>query len=114
MADEGFGTIYVIPGGPVLAAVVAGDVPGLASRDDLFAKDDAVVDTIHLSDVGNYIIALTHYAVLYQRSPVGLPHDLTLADGSPMAPMSQETARALQEVVWQVVSGYPFTGIAER
>jgi hypothetical protein len=89
-------------------------VPGLTSRDDLFARLESGVDTIHLSDAGNYIIALTHYAVLYQRSPVGLPHDLTLADGSPMAPMSQETARALQEVVWQVVSGYPFTGIAER
>jgi hypothetical protein len=117
MADPDVGVIHVIPGGPVLAAVAAeiaaGKVPGLASRDDLFAVVDGKPDTIHLSDTGHYIIALVHYAVLYHRSPVGLPHDLTLADGRPMAGMTQDTARALQEVVWRVVSGYPFTGIAK-
>jgi hypothetical protein len=106
------GVIHVIPGGPVLAAVAeaiaAGKVPGITSRDDLFA------DTIHLNDAGHYVMALTHYAVLYHRAPMGLPHDLTRADGTPMAPMSQDTARALQEVVWQAVSGYPFTGIAQE
>ncbi|MFM2390007.1 MAG: hypothetical protein RLZZ437_1562 [Pseudomonadota bacterium] len=118
MADAEVGVIHVIPGGPVLAAVAAaieaGQVPGLASRDDLFAATDGKVDTIHLNDTGHYIIALTHYAVLYHRSPVGMPHDLTRADGRPMAPMSQDTALALQEVVWQVVSGYPFSGIARE
>jgi hypothetical protein len=117
MADPAVGVIYVIPGGPVLAEVAAeiaaGRVPGMESRDALFAVADGKVDTIHLSDHGNYIIALTHYAVLYHRSPVGLPHDLTRADGRPMAAMSQATARALQEMVWKVVSGYPFTGIAK-
>lgn len=116
MAQDEVGTIHIIPGGTVLAAVVAqiaaGRVPGLPRRDDLFAKGAAGVDTIHLNDAGNYIIALTHYAVLYHRSPVGLPHDLTLADGSPMAPMSQDTARALQEVVWQTVLEYPFSGVS--
>ncbi|MGL4319687.1 MAG: hypothetical protein ACRCS3_02395, partial [Paracoccaceae bacterium] len=87
---------------------------GLRGRDDLFAVVDGKVDTIHLNDTGHYIIALTHYAVLYHRSPVGLPHDLMRADGTPMAPLSQETALALQEVVWQVVSGYPLTGIARE
>jgi hypothetical protein len=118
MAHEGVGTIYVIPGGPVLAEVsaqiAAGGVPGMSSRDDLFAGSDGVVDTIHLNDTGNYIIALTHYAVLYHRSPVGLPYELARADGTPMAPLSQETAQILQEVVWQVVSRYPFTGIARE
>ncbi len=117
MADPAVGVVHIIPGGPVLAGVAAriaaGEVPGLASRDDLFAVVDGVVDPVHLNDTGNYIIALTHYAVLYHRSPIGLPHDLRLADGRPMAPMSRETALALQKVVWQVVSGYPFSGIAK-
>lgn len=117
MADADVGVIYVVPGGPVLtevaAEIAAGRVPGLTRRDDLFAVVDGKVDSIHLNDAGNYIVALTHYAVLYHRSPIGLPHDLRLADGRPMAAMSQETARALQEVVWRVVSGYPFTGVAK-
>jgi hypothetical protein len=118
MADADVGVIHVVPGGPVLAAVVAqiaaGRIPGLRHRDDLFAVVDGKVDTIHLNDVGHYIIALTHYAVLYHRSPVGLPHDLARADGTPIDPMSQDTARALQQVVWQTVISYPFTGIAQR
>ncbi|MGL5008887.1 MAG: hypothetical protein ACRC6I_03335 [Paracoccaceae bacterium] len=112
MAEDGVGNIYVIPGGPALAAVAArieaGEVPGMASRDDLFS------DTIHLSDWGNYVIALAHYAVIYHRSPVGLPHDVMRADGTPIRPLSPEAALALQEVVWRAVSGYPFTGVVER
>jgi hypothetical protein len=118
MADPAVGTIYVIPGGPVLAEVAAqiaaGNVPGMTSRDDLFARVDGKADPIHLNDAGNYVIALTHYAVLYHRAPMGLPHDLVRADGTAMAAMSQETARALQEVVWRVVSGYSFTGMAQE
>ena len=30
-----------------------------------------------------YLVALTHYAVLYRQSPVGLPHALSRADGTP-------------------------------
>ena len=85
-------TIHVVPGGGVMAAVVrkmeAGAVPGLTRREELFAiGTDGAGDTIHLNDVGNYVMALTHYAVLYQRSPVGLPHDLQRADGVAMTPI---------------------------
>lgn len=105
------GTLHVIPGGQVMAAAVraaeAGRVPGLTRRTDLFTDD------IHLSDLGSWLIAMTHFAVLYHRSPVGLPAQLARADGSPATPPGPETARALQEVVWQVVTGYPATGVAK-
>lgn len=117
MAMPGVGEVYVIPGGQVMAATVraleAGQVPGLTTRDDLFAKDAAgVTDTIHFNDLGAYLMALTHYAVIYQRSPVGLPHDLTRADGSPITAIAPETAAALQRIVWDTVLGYAFTGMA--
>lgn len=117
MAQAGVGDIHIIPGGPVMAAAVraieAGAVPGLGARDDLFARDDAgAVDTIHFNDMGAYLMALTHYAVIYQRSPEGLPHDLTRADGSPMAPLAPETALALQRIVWDTVSRYGLTGVS--
>ena len=73
------GPIYVIPGGQVMARVVreieAGGVDGLTSRQDLFK------DKIHFNSIGAYLMALTHYAVLYGRSPVGQPHDLVDAKG---------------------------------
>lgn len=112
-------TIHVVPGGPVMAAVVrrieAGGVPGLSRREDLFAMGvDGEVDTIHLNDVGNYVIALTHYATLYHRSPVGLPHDLKRADGAAMQVVDAQAARILQEVVWDVVTSDPATGVAQE
>jgi hypothetical protein len=117
MAQEGVGSVHVIPGGPVMAATVraieAGSVPGLTSRDDLFARvDTGAVDTIHFNSTGAYLMALTHYAVIYQRSPEGLPHALTRADGSLVTDLSAETALALQRIVWNVISGYSLAGVS--
>jgi hypothetical protein len=113
MARAGVGTIHVIPGGQVMAAAVRaieeGAVPGLTSRHDLFQPGD----TIHFNDLGAYLMALTHYAVLYHRSPEGLPHQLTRADGSAAQAMTAQAAKVLQQVVWQVVTRYPATGVAQ-
>lgn len=105
------GLIHVIPGGQVMAAAVraveAGQVPGLTTRQDFFTDD------IHLNDIGAWLIAMTHYAVLYHRSPLGLPAQLTRADGTPATPPPPDAAAALQKVVWQVVTGYRATGVAK-
>lgn len=114
------GPVYVIPAGRVMARLVRliekGDgVPGLKSREDLFArKPDGSLDKIHLNDIGNYLVALTHYAVLYHRSPVGLPFQLTRADGTDAIAPSEPAARLMQEVVWDVVTSYSKTGVAQR
>ena len=111
--------IYVIPAGQVLAAFVRavearGGVDGLARKEDLFAlTENGERDMIHLNDIGAYLVALTHYAVLYHRSPVGLPHQLRLADGSMADAPGQNAARLMQEVVWQVVTSYPKTGVRQ-
>lgn len=111
--------IHIIPAGQVMARLVEhidakGGVPGLARREDLFARTDTgEVDPIHLSDLGNYLVALTHYAVLYQRSPVGLPHALDRADGTPANSPTVATARLMQETVWATVTAYPKTGIPQ-
>lgn len=102
--------IHVIPGGQVMAAFVrrveaAGGIGPISSREDLFK------DSIHFNDFGAYLIALTHYAVLYGRSPVGLPHGLLLADGTPAADPGPDAARAMQETVWDVMTAYPPSGV---
>lgn len=113
------GPIYVIPAGQVLArfarAVEArGGVGGVRSRDDLFfLSDKGERDTIHLSALGNYLVALTHYAVLYHRPPPTEPQHIQLVDGTPLPPVTPELARLMSEVVWSVVTRYPKTGVAQ-
>jgi len=109
--------IYLIPGGQVMAAVAraaeAGQIDGLTKREQLFAlTPSGKQDMIHFSDLGAYVVALTHYAVLYHRSPAGLPRQLTRADGSKADAVSAMAARQLQDIVWQVVTALPRTGAA--
>lgn len=116
-AREGTGPIYLIPGGQAMAAVAraaeAGRLPGVASREDLFGRDDTgALDPIHMGDLGAYVIALTHWAVIWQRSPVGLPHRLKRGDGSDADSFSDEAAPEVQAIVREVVAGNPFTGVA--
>lgn len=112
--------IYVIPAGQVFARFVRaleerGGVDGLSRAEDLFSTDAAgKLDPIHVNDIGFYLVALTHYAVLYQKSPVGLPHELLKADGTPARAPGPEAARLMQETVWDVVTGYRRTGVGGR
>lgn len=114
------GPVYVIPAGQVMARLVrhieqGANLPGLKSREDLFVrKPDGTLDNIHLNDLGNYLVALTHYAVLYHRSPVGLPYRLKRADGRDASAPSEQAAHLMQALVWEVVTGYPKTGVVQR
>ena len=105
------GDLYLIPAGQVLAAATrmaeAGKLPSVSTRRAFFADD------IHLNDLGNWLVAMTHYAVMYHRSPLGLPTQLTRADGTPATPPLPETAHFLQELVWKVVTGYPASGVTK-
>ena len=117
MAAPGVGTIHIIPAGQVMAAVVraieAGRVPGLSRREDLFARmPDGTVDPIHLNDLGAHVVALTHFATLYHRSPQGLPHHLRRADGTMADALPDQAAGPIQSLVWQVVTGYAPAGVA--
>lgn len=111
------GPVYVIPAGQVMSALVkrvdqVGGLPSLRSREDLFHREpDGTRDMIHVSDLGSYLVALTHYAVLYHRNPVGLPYQLKRHDGTPADAPTEEVARLMQEVVWSVVTSYSKTGV---
>lgn len=121
MAVEGVNRpIYVIPAGQVFARFIReieqrGGVAEVKNKEALFALDaDGKQDPIHVNDLGAYLAALTHYSVLYHRSPVGLPSELQRADGSPAKAPSAEVARLMQEVVWDVVTHYPKTGVKQQ
>lgn len=109
--------LRIIPAGQALAAFVRavearGGVGNVTSRADLFARNaDGTQDQIHLNDLGNYLVALVHFTVLYHRSPVGLPHDLRRGDGSPAVAPAPDTALLMQETVLDVVQRLPLTGV---
>ncbi|UOA26824.1 hypothetical protein DSM107133_01531 [Pseudosulfitobacter sp. DSM 107133] len=115
---QGAGAVRIIPAGQVMAALVrrveaAGGVGPMQTRHDLFRRNaDGTQDMIHLNDLGNYLVALTHYAVLYHRTPVGLPYEMRRADGSAAVSVGPALAGMMQETVWQVVSTRPETGVA--
>jgi hypothetical protein len=119
LAYDDMNPIHVVPAGQVMARFVRalqarGGMDGLTRPEDLFARDArGRQDTIHVNDLGAYLVALTHYAVLYQRSPVGLPHRLRRADGSSAEAPGPAAARLMQEIVWDVVTHDPKTGIPQ-
>jgi hypothetical protein len=63
-------------------------------------------DEIHLNNIGSYIVGCTFYATLLRDSPVGLPV-------AAYEPVAGDVARVIQETVWQVVAGHPWSGVGE-
>lgn len=93
----------MIPATLVMAAIhdaiAAGQAPeGLGDIRQLFGDD------IHLSPLGAWLVALTHYAVIYARDPRGLP-------GPEGAEAASQLVAWLQALVWDVVTGYPGSGV---
>lgn len=101
--------VRVVPAGTAMARLIQeveatpGGIGGMMGRADLFS------DQIHLNDLGAYMVALTHYAVLYSRSPEGLPHRLLREDGSPAEAPSAQLAAVMQRIVWDTVQSSPLS-----
>ena len=54
--------------------------------------------------------AYCHYAVVYKRSPVGLPMPSALKN----AKADEKLNRLLQELAWEAVTKHPLSGVKER
>ncbi len=109
--------IFVIPVGSVLSAldkeISTGHINGLHSIYDLYR------DSTHLTlDIGRFVAAATVYATYFGSSPVGLevpPGFYTRngqSNGQPSRLVNDIALRnQLEQVVWDVVSNDPRTGI---
>lgn len=109
--------VYIIPVGAVLSAldkeISAGHIAGLNSIYDFYR------DPTHLTlDVGRFVAAVTVYATYFKTSPVGLsvpPGFYTsngLSNGLPSRLTNNTALRnQLEQVVWDVVSSDPRTGV---
>lgn len=101
--------VYMIPGhkmmGRLFDDIKLGKVPGITKINQFFG------DNIHTNELGAYAISMIHYACIFNSSPVGLPRNLipNAPAGTPIP--SDSLAGYIQNMVWDVVTSYPRTGI---
>lgn len=111
--------MFVVPLGQAVVAlrekVLAGKAPGLTNQSELFT--DAI------GHAQPPIVALSgycHYAVIYGRSPVGLPEPAALKRGKfdpttrkfdPKQKYDPKLNRLLQELAWEAVTRHPLSGV---
>jgi hypothetical protein len=74
--------------------------PGLTRQGDLF------VDAVHPSAPLEALNTYMHFAILYRKSPVGLPMPVMLKDAKREA-WNEKFNRSLQELAWETVTNYP-------
>lgn len=98
---EGAPPVRLIPAGQAMAqaaaAAAAGDLPGVADVQALFADD------IHPNGKGLYLLAMVQVAALTGESPEGLPARLTRAWKDRGSVISDELALAMQRIAWAAV-----------
>jgi hypothetical protein len=82
------------------------EIPGLTSQGELF-RDAMSHPSPPLETLNTYL----HFAVIYGRSPVGLPTPGLLKNARRDA-WDDKLNRTLQEIAWDAVSNYPYSGVA--
>ena len=101
--------LFIVPVGQAVIAlrekIIVGKAPGLKQQEDLFT--DAIG---HAKPPLQALVAYCHYAVIYQRSPIGLPVPAVLAKAK--NPEWDEKLNALlQELAWEAVTTHPLSGV---
>ena len=100
--------IAIVPSGEAVLAlrakVIAGEAPGVRTQSELFT------DVLgHPGPQIRVLSAYCHYAVIYRRSPVGLPVVSQLTK----LPEAEKLNRLLQEIAWKAVTEHPLSGVTK-
>lgn len=108
--NEKFGKkiLFVVPVGQAVIAlrekIIAGEAPGLNKQEDLFS--DAIG---HPKAPLQALAVYCQFAVIYRRSPVGLPVPAVLARTN--IKDTEKLNRLLQELAWEAVIKHPLSGV---
>jgi hypothetical protein len=101
--------VYIVPVGQAVIAlrekIVAGEAPGLKTQEDLF--------TDALGHVKGHVMALNaycHFAVIYRKSPVGLPVPAVLKTAK-LGDDEAKLSALLQNLAWNAVIDHPLSGV---
>lgn len=105
----GHQAVFVVPVGQAVLAlrekIIKGEAPGITEQKRLF--------TDQLGHPASPIMALAtycHYAVIYGRSPIGLPAPPSDARGRKE---SDELTAMLQQIAWEAVTSHPLSGVTK-
>ena len=94
--------IDIVPVGEVLARLASkieqGGIPGIQTIADIYSDQIHFYDDLEIGNIGGYVAALTFFATIFEKSPVG---DTTYGLWNIADPA---LAKTLQEIVWEVVS----------
>lgn len=100
--------VYLVPVGEAAIAlrekIIEGKAPGLKVQWRLFMDSWG-----HPTTPLRILAAYCHFAVIYRRSPVGLPMPDELLRNNEYA--NEKLNRLLQELAWEAVIRDPFTGV---
>ena len=101
--------LFVVPAGQAVVdlreRIVAGQAPGLETQEDLFADPGG-----HGRPPLKALVAYCNYAVVYRRSPVGLPVPEILRKAKRPG-WDENLNRVLQEVAWNAATSHPLSGV---
>lgn len=82
--------------------IIAGEAPGLKEQNDLFTDPIG-----HAKAPLAAQVSYVYYALIYERSPVGLPIPAVIAKAND----AEKLNRLLQEIAWETVTSHPMSGV---
>jgi hypothetical protein len=104
--------LFLVPVGQATIAlrekIIAGQAPGLKQQADLFSDHIG-----HAREPLKALLVYCHFAVIYRRSPVGLPMPKLLTQAK-NADWDEKLNRQLQELAWEAVIHEPLSGVKDR
>ncbi len=106
---QGKTVLYVVPAAQAVIAlrekIIAGQAPGLKTQEDLFSDPLG-----HGKPPLMALVGYCNYAVIYRRSPVGLPVPQVLKEAK-LGDQEEKLNRLLQELAWEAVVQHPLSGV---
>jgi hypothetical protein len=109
LGHENDPAVFAVPAGQAVIAlrekILAGEAPGLTTQSELFT-DPIGHPTPPLQALAVYC----HFAVIYRRTPVGLPVPAVLQQAK-NPNWDDKLNRVLQEIAWEAVTGHPLSGV---
>lgn len=101
--------VRLVPAGAAVLSlrekVARGEAPGVAKQSELFS-DPLGHPTEPIKALNSYC----HFAVIYGRSPVGLP----VPKGLQRAPEAPRLNALLQQIAWDAVLAHPLAGVSRQ
>ena len=106
---QGKTVLFIVPAPQAVIAlrekIIEGKAPGLKTQEALFT--DALG---HGTAPLKTLVAYCNYAVMYRRSPVGLPVPEILKQAK-LGDQEEKLNRLLQELAWEAVTHHPLSGV---